>query len=219
MIFVGIDVQTARGCACAILDEDGRSLGHFWCSGSATDVRSSVGRTLALAKQSLDTAVIGVDSPRMPIPAPRRHFWDGRKLQWRRRGHRDKGYGRHCEVVISAHGLANPQWTPPKDEAPPWMILGFELFDALAGALSVHEVFPSASYAQFEVDGPRLEIHLCGFGAGPKDMLDAYVCAASVREFAQQRGAEVGGGDGFGTIALPRPLSNPIPEVLRWPAD
>ena len=50
-------------------------------------------------------------------------------------------------------------------------------------------------------------------------MLDAFVAAATVREFVEGRGTEVGGRDGMGTIILPRPLPEPvIMEVLLWPA-
>ena len=53
---------------------------------------------------------------------------------------------------------------------------------------------------------------------GPKDMLDAWLAAATVKEFVKGRGTEVGGGDGLGTIILPRPLPEPvIREVLSWP--
>jgi hypothetical protein len=49
-------------------------------------------------------------------------------------------------------------------------------------------------------------------------MLDAWVAAATVREFVNGRGTEVGGGDGLGVIILPRPLPEPvIKEVLEWP--
>ena len=49
-------------------------------------------------------------------------------------------------------------------------------------------------------------------------MLDAWVAAVTVREFSENMGCEVGGGDGFGTIILPRPLPEPvIDEVLVWP--
>ena len=69
------------------------------------------------------------------------------------------------------------------------------------------------------------EIRMCVLGIdfsackpGPKDMLDSWVAAATVREFVEGRGTEVGGGDGLGTIILPRPLPEPvIDEVLRWP--
>jgi hypothetical protein len=49
-------------------------------------------------------------------------------------------------------------------------------------------------------------------------MLDAWVAAITMREYVLGRGAEVGGGDGMGTIILPRPLPEPvIGEVLKWP--
>jgi len=49
-------------------------------------------------------------------------------------------------------------------------------------------------------------------------MLDAFVAAATVREFVHGRGCEVGGGDGLGTIVLPRPLPEPVMSgVLAWP--
>ena len=50
-------------------------------------------------------------------------------------------------------------------------------------------------------------------------MLDALVAAATVKEFVNGRGTEIGGGDGLGTIIIPRPLSDPvIKEVLEWPS-
>jgi hypothetical protein len=50
-------------------------------------------------------------------------------------------------------------------------------------------------------------------------MLDAWVAAATVKEFVEGRGTEVGDGDGLGTIILPRPLPGPvIKEVLVWPS-
>ena len=52
----------------------------------------------------------------------------------------------------------------------------------------------------------------------PKDMLDAAIGALTVREFEAGRGCEVGGGDGLGTIILPRPIPEPIEAVLTWPA-
>ena len=48
-------------------------------------------------------------------------------------------------------------------------------------------------------------------------MLDAWVAAATVREFEEGRGTAVGGGDDLGKIILPRPLPEPtIYEFLRW---
>jgi predicted nuclease with RNAse H fold len=98
------------------------------------------------------------------------------------------------------------------------MELGFELFSALGKRPWVYEVFPAASYELFANDASvRVGVQLGDFARGPKDMLDAYIAAATVREFAQGRGASVGGGDGLGQIVLPRPLPNMITPVLPWP--
>jgi predicted nuclease with RNAse H fold len=98
------------------------------------------------------------------------------------------------------------------------MQLGFKLFSAIEERAPVYEVFPSASYTLVKDDLPlRIGVRLNDFAPGPKDMLDAYVAAATVREFAQGRGCAVGGGDGLGEIILPRPLPKPIEGVLRWP--
>ena len=65
---------------------------------------------------------------------------------------------------------------------------------------------------------PYLDADFSARKPGPKDMLDAWVAAVTVREFVEGRGAEVGSGDVLGTIILPRPLPEPvIEEVLEWP--
>jgi predicted nuclease with RNAse H fold len=98
------------------------------------------------------------------------------------------------------------------------MKLGFELFSALSAHTEVYEVFPTASYRQLAGDqGACLSISLANFDHGPKDMLDAYVSAFTVHEFVNGRGAEVGDGDGLGTIVLPRPLACTDCDVLHWP--
>ena len=48
-------------------------------------------------------------------------------------------------------------------------------------------------------------------------MLDAAIAAVTVKEFNERRGVEVGGGDGLGTIILPRPIPNPKAGVSVWP--
>ena len=121
--------------------------------------------------------------------------------------------------MISAHRLANPQWTPLEEAAPEWMKLGFRLFSALEGLITVHEIFPTASYVLLQGNtNVRIDTDFSACQPGPKDMLDAWVAAATVREFVGGRGTEVGGGDGLGTIVLPRLLPEPvIDEVLQWP--
>jgi predicted nuclease with RNAse H fold len=140
------------------------------------------------------------------------------RRRWDKRGSQ-KGFGRHCEVIISAYGIANPQWTPPNEQTPEWMKLGFGLFAALEDLATVYEVFPSASYALLQGNvAVRVNTDFSAFKPGPKDMLDALVAAATVREFVEGRGVEVGGGDGLGTIILPRPLPEPVIDaVMAWP--
>jgi hypothetical protein len=209
-----------RPCAWAALGEDGSWLDSGWLPhGAPPEIARALRRTVdAHAGGDASRVAVGIDAPRMPLPAPRAAYWSRSKSSWRRRSASDRGYGRHCEVVVAAYRLGNPQWTPLAGEAPAWMQLGFALFEALAGVAQVHEVFPSASYAQLAgADSVSFELRLCEFAHGPKDMLDAHVAAATVREFAQGRGQAVGGGDGLGAIALARPLPAGPEAVLRWP--
>jgi hypothetical protein len=160
---------------------------------------------------------VGIDAPRMALNAPREWYWRGG--QWRHKTNTEKGYGRHCEVVIKALGIANPQWTRLKDDSPPWMELGFQLFQILQDVEHLYEVFPSASYTMLECDQhPPVELSFANFTHGPKDMLDACVSAFTVHAYVHGNGFEVGGGDGLGTIILPGTL--PVTEshpVLHWP--
>ena len=73
-------------------------------------------------------------------------YWQGSKRQWRPRRPSDKGLGRHCEVVLKALNIANPQWTPLIGDSPRWMVLGYILNRVLDGIGDVYEVFPSASF-------------------------------------------------------------------------
>jgi len=207
---IGIDVQANRACPYAVIDETNRMIDGGWLS---TDGLSE--SILTLGEEFKD-AVFAVDAPRMPLPKPRTWYW--RKGEWSRGTASDKGNGRHCEIVIAAHRLANPQWTPVAGAAPLWMRNGFQIFEALEGRAQTFEVFPSASYNMFqEIANVTVEINLSKFWGGPKDMLDAAVAARTAIEFLEGRGQEVGGGDGLGTIVLPRPIPSPIVEVLQWP--
>jgi predicted nuclease with RNAse H fold len=212
--FIGIDIQTRRDCCYAVINETGKLVKSGWFSDPISEAVDLIKGLQPSAK-----VAVGVDAPRMPLPTPRQWFWSGGKKQkWTSRKDQ-KGNGRHCEVVISAHRLANPQWTPLKKDAPPWMLLGFKLFLALKDHAIVYEVFPTASYASLYGNSDvRINAEFSACKPGPKDMLDAWVAAVTVREFVNGRGTEVGGGDGLGTIILPRPLPYPvIEEVLEWP--
>ena len=214
--FVGIDVQTARPCACAVLRLDGASVGTTWHA-QVPELVAAIQEILASDAASLATCAIGIDSPRFPMNGAREHYWDGARQRWRSRSSTDTGHGRHCEVVVKSLGLANPQWTPPGD-APDWMKLGFDLYKAFAesGAI-VYEVFPSASYSQFQKVPLTIQIDLSNFAIGPKDMLDAYVCAATIREYELGNGSAVGDGDRLGSIILPRRTAESNAGVLTWP--
>ena len=211
-LYVGIDVQLTRPCACAVVDESGTLVESGWFATANEGLR----RLKPLAREH--QLHVGIDAPRQPLPAPRKWYWNGAKKQWRKRTAAEKGLGRHCEVAVKAHNLANPQWTPLKKAAPDWMLLGFELFRTLGKIGTVHEAFPSAAYAMLEHDSSlQLTVNFARVRPGKTDMLDAWMAAATVREFVEGRGAEVGGGDGLGTIILPRPLKNPVAAVLSWP--
>lgn len=211
-MLIGIDVQLARGFAFAVMDFAGNVVDNGWLD-SAGPLRAA-----EQLSARFPGATVGIDAPRMPLPAPRRHYWAGDA--WRPRRRSDKGLGRHCEVVVSACGLARPQWTPLAAQAPEWMQRGFALFEGfMQRGTRTEEVFPSASYRMLAQDqDARLTMPLCGFLPGPKDMLDAIVAAFTVREYLQERGCAAGGGDGLGTIVLPRPIDRAkAGSVLAWP--
>lgn len=211
-LVIGIDVQLSRGLAFAAMDTENRVVANGWLD---PEPAAEVVGTL---QREFDPRAIGIDAPRCPLPTLREHYWSGG--QWRGRQAGDRGFGRHCEVVISACGLARPQWTPPAAQAPAWMRLGFDLFNAAARlGVEAEEVFPSAAYRQL-VDDPtaRMELPLIGFAQGPKDMLDAATAAFSLVEYLAGRGTAVGGGDALGRIILPRPVKHPsFDAVSAWP--
>jgi predicted nuclease with RNAse H fold len=215
-VFIGIDIAEERGCALAAIDEAGRSCGSHWSRCDASEIARAVQR---LAGRGADLT-IGIDAPRTSSKAARHWYWERKRSAWRPRRPAEPGWGRHCEVVVAAMRLANPQWTPPTDAAPGWMQFGFSVFEALSALGDVLEVFPSASYTQLVgSDEPRLELSFRGFAQGPKDMLDAYLSAITALEYRKGNGVSVGGGDGLGEIVLPRPLVEAPAELLTWPAQ
>lgn len=219
-LYIGIDVQIRRPCALVALDGNLEMRTSEWISGiSRRELAHRIGARMdELARQHAVT--IGIDAPRQGLTQKRPHYWDGKKKQWRNRRPSERGWGRHCEVVISGSGLANPQWTPPEGDSPDWMRHGYQLFQELTNrGHRVHEVFPSASYALLEdSQGPMVSIHFSSFQQGPKDMLDACVAAYTVHEYEADRGMAVGA-DQLGRIILPRALPPSVPgELLRWPS-
>lgn len=211
--FLGIDIQTKRNCSYAVINDNNVLIDSGWFNDPETDSLDLIQKGSGSVK-----FYVGIDAPRMPLRSKREWYWNGGKKRWAKRG-TQKGNGRHCEVVIKAHNIANPQWTPIETEAPDWMKLGFSLFSVLEKHATVYEVFPSASYTLLQGNmDVRLDVDFSGCKPGPKDMLDAWVAAVTVREFVEGRGAQIGGGDGMGTIIIPRPIPDPaIDEVLKWP--
>jgi len=218
--FLGIDVQIRRGCAYYVLDGQRNTVLSGW-----TPAESEGGHAKSLKKlvagltNDPEAIAVGIDAPRMPLADPRPHYWHGSRGRWRKRRKTEAGFGRHCEIVIKAYGLGNPQWTPVIGTSPAWMKLGYSLYGALKRYPLVYEVFPTVSYKLLD-QNPSLTacINFSDFARGPKDMLDACMAALTVYEFMHGKGYEVGGGDGLGTIVLPRPLpaAGP-PGVHIWP--
>jgi predicted nuclease with RNAse H fold len=213
--FLGIDVQVRRACPYFLLDGNGAHVQSGWLPAlGAPEALRTLVRDLEQGNQQV---AIGIDAPRTALVSPRRWSWRV-KTGWNAQALL-QGTGRHCEVVIAACRLANPQWTPLREAAPEWMRLGFALFEALDTMPHVYEVFPSASYRQLAGDpAATISFSFAACVPGPKDMLDAALAALTVREFLGGRGCEVGGGDGLGTIILPRPLHDDTSKVHRWPS-
>lgn len=218
----GIDVQQNRRCPYVVLEASSprskktpRCVATGWLANDSERVlREEL--TAMLAEQGV--AAVGIDAPRQLLPSPR--WWKVAKGAWTRSP--KPLVGRHCEVVIASSRLANPQWTPLAGDVPGWMTLGFALFQAASELLGdrVYEVFPSAAYRQLagSID-LRLEL-LCGdFSPGPKDLLDAGMAALTTLEHELGRGTAVGGGDGLGTIILPRPDVPVAEALLDWPDE
>jgi hypothetical protein len=220
-LVIGIDVQISRDCPYIVLDSKASCISSGWLEGESNKEICNALIILIneIGNNGIRDIAIGIYSPRVPLISPRQYFWQ--LNHWRSRRESERGYGRHCEVILKAFNLANPQWTPIKDECPSWMKLSFDIFSCLENMerVKVFEVFPSASYAILtDRTNPKVTIDFSGFSPGPKDMIDACVSAVTVQEYIQGRGCEVGGGDGLGKIILPRPLGvEDTHPIFRWP--
>lgn len=200
--FAGIDVQVSRGCAYYVLDREKKWVAGGWIK---EDIPAGFEKLFyQLCSGKNNRLAIGIDAPRMPLKKLRNRYFDKKQQCWELR---DKlSIGRECEVVINAYRIGNCQWTNTLEKSPEWMQLGFSIFEALAVFPFVYEVFPSASYRMLDDKNISYEINLNGFKHGVKDMLDASVAAITVMEYISNNGCEVGGGDGLGTIVLPRKI-------------
>ncbi len=206
-LFAGIDVQINRGCAYYVLDHRKKWVAGGWIK---EDIPAGFKKLfLELSSGKTDRIAIGIDAPRMPLKKLRNRYFDRKEQRWEER--EKLSIGRECEVIINSYRIGNCQWTNTRDNSPEWMQLGYSIFEALAGFPFVHEVFPSASYRMLDGENISYEINLNDFRTGVKDMLDASVAAITVMEFIRGNGCEVGGGDGLGTIVLPRKIMHDHP--------
>lgn len=119
--FLGIDVQARRSCSYYVCDEDANYLASGWLGG--VDIQSVLSE---LENLGHSIAAVGVDAPRHLRQNRRQWYW--RHGQWARKRTSDRGYGRHCEVVIAAHNLGSPQWTPLASRAASWLNVGLEIY-------------------------------------------------------------------------------------------
>jgi hypothetical protein len=143
-LYLGIDVHEKRGCCFAVLDDAGIVVESGWLDKPLEEGPKLAARLVAAGHR----VSAGIDAPRQPLPAPREWYWNRSGSRWARR-EGERGHGRHCEIVVSAHKIGKPQWTPLEDAAPRWMKLGFALFSMIGKILpasAIHEAFPSASY-------------------------------------------------------------------------
>ena len=208
--FIGIDVQYRRDCPYAVFNDSLQMIDSGWIPSNTSN-----SEFILSVCSKYPNSYVGIDCPRMPLTKLREWYW--KRNRWQKRTNQ-KGFGRHCEVVVKAHNIANPQWTPLIDQVPEWMEIGFFLFNEIQSKSLVYEVFPSASYSLLKNEMQlSCSLSFNNFQQGPKDMLDAVIAVITVYEFIYGRGCEVGGGDGLGTIVLPRPIPDPKPDVFDWP--
>ena len=216
MLFCGIDVHQREPFPYAIIDESHRMVDGGWLSFLTRDELRDALRNLL---KSHPIAVLAIDAPRQALTQLRRYKVN--KGKWHSIPEETPGkIGRHCELVVKALSIGNPQWTPLSDDAPEWMQNGFALYDTAKGfpATRTVEVFPSASYkVMANYPEIRTDILWHVFQSGPKHMLDALIGAVTAAEFIAGRGCAVGGGDGLGEIVLPRPVNATRPDLFTWP--
>lgn len=200
--FAGIDVQTNRGCSYYIIDKYKKYVSSGWIKENHSSNFYNLFNELCNNNKNL--IAIGIDAPRMPIKKFRKKVFNKKNSQWIE-SEKNK-IGRECEVIIKSYNLGNPQWTRKMKNSPDWMRLGFSIYEALSDFPFVYEVFPSASYKMLQNENVKFELCLNDILFGLKDMIDASVAAITIYEFINCRGCEVGGGDGLGTIVLPRKI-------------
>jgi hypothetical protein len=107
--FMGIDVQIRRRCPYLILNHKKICVSSGWLERDSKD--GICGNLLqlinALENNGIGTIAIGIDAPRVPLSTTRKYFWDGKRNRWKGKSGQ-RGYGRHCEVILKSLNIANP---------------------------------------------------------------------------------------------------------------
>lgn len=149
----------------------------------------------------------GVDAARHALPRLRYWEWEPTAERWVRLL-RGTSAGRHAEIILRAHGFRETRWTDRTAGAASM----FQALHALPGTV-IYETCAEASFQALDPGSP-----LPSQSAPAEGSLEhATLAATTSREFFAGRGQEIGGGDGLGTIILPRPLRRRIAGVLEWP--
>ena len=200
--FAGIDVQVNRGCCYYVMDKNKKYVTSGWVNENHPETFKNL--FTEICNDEKKSIAIGIDAPRMPIKSFRKRIFIKKQNKWIEKS--EGKIGRECEVIIKSFNLGNPQWTQIINLSPKWMKLGYSIYKILEDFPFVFEIFPSASYKMLQDENVKYELCLNYFQKGIKDMLDASVGAITVFEFINGRGCEVGGGDGLGTIVLPRKI-------------
>jgi hypothetical protein len=218
-IFVGIDVSGERSLVFCALTAAGQLL---WAETCRPGELHEAFERLSSRSSGVVQAV-GIDGPRMFPRRPRRWAW--RRGRWTPSA--KPLAGRHCEVAVRAIGLADPDWTPIRRDAPAWMLHCPHVYRDCAkivGAEHVHEVNPKASRRQLAflallkvphrsmIRPPR------GFPSARRDALDAMIAAWTVALHETGCGSAIGGGDDAGSIVIPGdPPPQTPPGLLSYP--
>jgi len=210
-LLVGVDVQGDE--LIVAFRRDGAFLPPARVVATAVEVRD---HALQLRQDNQEQVVVSIDAPRRYLAGPR--LWRLNNAgKW---VVTNRPAGRHCEVLVRRLGLANPQWTRTATLPLPWITLGQQVFTVCeaAGFLTI-ECFPTASYTCFG-QMENFDLHIPGgmfaHSRLAHDILDACVAALTAERFMEGQATELGGGDGYGTIVIPRVLALPFPP---WPTS
>ena len=200
-LHIGLAPGLAGRTAFAILDGAGNFLDAGFFEGS---LPTELTRQIEAGLASGLAVVFGVDAARHALTRLRYWNWEPTAEHWVRLL-RGADTGRHAEIILRAHGFRGTRWSVTA--APIYQAL-----QALPGTV-IYEVCAEAAFQAMDPGSPPPEPS----AAAGASLEHATLAATTSREFFAGRGQEIGGGDGLGTIILPRPLRRRVEGVLEWP--